>query len=37
MTLIDCLKEVEDSRRMQGQRYHSVAMLFNDYNGYPSR
>lgn len=27
MTLIDCLKEVEDSRRMQGQRYHSVAML----------
>ncbi|MDR2147559.1 MAG: transposase family protein, partial [Tannerella sp.] len=27
MSLIECLQEVEDFRRMQGQRYGSVAML----------
>ena len=27
MSLIDCLSEVKDFRRMQGQRYSSVSML----------
>jgi len=27
MSLIECLQEVKDPRRMQGQRYYSVAML----------
>ena len=27
MSLIECLSTVKDSRRLQGQRYHCVAML----------
>jgi hypothetical protein len=27
MSLIDCLSDVKDFRRLQGQRYHSVALL----------
>ena len=27
MNLIECLQQVEDPRRLQGQRYKSVAML----------
>jgi len=27
MSLIECLQQIEDPRRSQGQRYKSVAML----------
>jgi len=27
MSLVECLAEVEDPRRLQGQRYGSVALL----------